>query len=160
MTIKEPGVYEIPADAYHADPTIEPSLSASVANVILSHSPLHAWAKHPRLNPDFEPEEKPQFDLGSAAHNMVLRQNFWREEIAVVEAQDWKTKAAKEARETARAAGRHPVQRAGIRDAVVAKVQLVGAELVGIVGKPLLLGQAFRIDRPDPILVTEAACAD
>ena len=111
MTITAPGVYDIPAEEYHADPTPEPSLSSSIAWTLIDRSPLHAWTKHPRLNPDFEPENKTVFDLGSAAHNMVLRQDSWREEIEIIDKPDWRTKAAKEAREAARAAGRHPVLR-------------------------------------------------
>lgn len=107
--IAKPGVYDIPAEEYHADPVETPSLSASIARVLLDRSPLHAWTRHPRLNPDFEEERKDIFDLGSAAHNMVLRQNYWREEIEVVDAADWRTKAAREARDTARAAGRYPL---------------------------------------------------
>lgn len=109
MTALTPGVYDIPAKQYHADPCPEPSLSASIGWEIINRSPAHAREKHPRLNPDFQSEHKAVFDLGSAAHNMVLRQNVWREEIAVVDATDWRTKAAREARDTARDAGRYPV---------------------------------------------------
>ena len=107
--IDRQGVYQIDAAAYHDDPTIEPSLSASIASVLLSHSPAHAREKHPRLNPDFEAEEKPHFDLGTAAHHMALRQDFWREEIEVVNAASWQTKAARERRDKAREASRTPV---------------------------------------------------
>lgn len=110
-TITTPGVYDIPAEEYHADPCPEPSLSASIAWKIIDRSPLHARTLHPRLNPDFEPENKAVFDLGSAAHNMVLRQDSWREEIEIIDKPDWRTKAAKDARDEAHAAGRHPVLR-------------------------------------------------
>jgi hypothetical protein len=108
----KPGVHHnIAADVYHADPCKTPSASASILATIDSQSPAHAWVKHPRLNPDFEPENKTVFDLGSAAHNMVLRQDFWREEIEVIEAANWYSKAAREARDEAHEAGRHPVLR-------------------------------------------------
>lgn len=107
--ITEPGIYTIPASEYHADPCPQPSLSASIAWTMLNRSPLHCWTKSPRLNPDFEPEEKAIFDLGKAAHNMVLRQDYWREEITVIDAPDWRTKAAKEQRDEAREAGRYPL---------------------------------------------------
>ena len=109
--ITKSGVYELPAEDYHADPCPEPSLSASIAWTLIDRSPLHAWTKHPRLNPDFEPVVKAVFDLGSAAHNMVLRQDSWREEIEIIDKPDWRTKDAREARDEAHAAGRHPVLR-------------------------------------------------
>ena len=107
-----PGLHTgIPAEVYHGDPAEEPSLSASAAWTLLKRSPAHARVDHPRLNPDFKPEEKAIYDIGSAAHNMVLRQDFWREEIEVIDADAWRTKAAKEARDEARAAGRYPILR-------------------------------------------------
>ena len=39
----------MPADAYHADPCEQPSLSASMAKVIWNQSMAHAHAYHPRL---------------------------------------------------------------------------------------------------------------
>jgi len=109
--MKNSDILNIPAETYHADPCPEPSLSASVAITLIQKSPLHAWTAHPKLNPDYEPKVADQFDLGSAAHNMVLRQEYWREDIRVVDAADWRTKPAKEAKEAARAAGEHPVLR-------------------------------------------------
>jgi len=66
------GVYRLPADVYHSDPAPEPSLSSSVAKVLISETPLHAWTASPRLNPDWEPEVKKAFDIGTAAHRLVL----------------------------------------------------------------------------------------
>ena len=62
--ISEPGVYSLPDDAYHADPCPGPSLSSSVAKLMLDRSPLHAWHAHPRLNPNFEPRAGIEY-LGS-----------------------------------------------------------------------------------------------
>lgn len=66
------GVYHLPAAAYHADPCPEPSLSSTVAKKLINQSPLHAWTDCPRLNPDWEPENKKEFDIGRAAHRVVL----------------------------------------------------------------------------------------
>lgn len=66
------GVYQIDASQYHSDPAPEPSLSSTVAKVLIRETPLHAWTISPRLNPDFEPVEKKAFDLGRAAHRVVL----------------------------------------------------------------------------------------
>lgn len=66
------GIHGIAADRYHADPAPEPSLSASLAKVLLAQSPLHAWTESPRLNPDWQPKDSKTFDLGRAAHRLVL----------------------------------------------------------------------------------------
>ncbi len=106
------GIHDrVAAEVYHADPAPEPSLSASIAKLLTARSPAHAWTAHPRLNPDFVVEQKDIFDLGSAAHNMVLRQDYWREEIDIIDAADWRTKAAREAKEHARANGLYPLLR-------------------------------------------------
>lgn len=67
-----PGVHRMEAAAYHADPCPEPSLSSTLAKVMLSQSPLHAWTASQRLNPDYVPAEKKTFDIGRAAHRLVL----------------------------------------------------------------------------------------
>lgn len=66
------GIHQIDASQYHADPAPEPSLSSTVAKVLIRETPLHAWTISPRLNPDFEPVEKKAFDIGRAAHRVVL----------------------------------------------------------------------------------------
>jgi hypothetical protein len=66
------GLHIIPESAYHADPAPAPSLSSTLARLILAKSPLHAWTAHPRLNPAWEPVEKKTFDIGRAAHRAVL----------------------------------------------------------------------------------------
>lgn len=67
-----PGIYDLTAEQYHADPCPEPSLSSSLAKVLLAQSPLHAWTQSPRLNPEWEPRESKTFDIGRAAHRAVL----------------------------------------------------------------------------------------
>jgi hypothetical protein len=101
------GVLDVPADAYHADTlTDRPSLSASIAHVLVSRSPKHAWTAHPKLNPDYAPTDDAKFDVGTLVHSLLLDQS---REVAVIPADDWRTKAAKEARDEARAAGLVPL---------------------------------------------------
>lgn len=97
------------AAAYHADPCPAPSLSSHIANIILRQSPAHAWYAHPRLNPAYEPERSPTFDYGTAAHAMLLEGN--QGNLAIIDAQDWRKKEAKEAREQAYALGMTPILR-------------------------------------------------
>jgi len=100
-------IVQMSADEYHADPSPVPSLSNSVANVLLTKSPFHAWLSHPKLNPNYKPDESSRFDLGSAAHAVLLEGDNTK--ICVVDATDWRTKAAKEQRDEARKNGLLPI---------------------------------------------------
>ena len=99
---------DLPADLYHADivDNRRPSLTASIAKLLCLASPRHAWTAHPRLNPDFERDTDPKYDLGTAAHAWLLE---GRQAVHVVHAADWRTNAAKDARDEARLAGRIPL---------------------------------------------------
>jgi len=74
MAYLNPGIYlDVPEARYHADDLLaQPTLSSSLARVIINQSPRHAWTQHPRLNPHHEPVEKKTFDIGRAAHRAVL----------------------------------------------------------------------------------------
>lgn len=109
----KPGIYTMPEADYHADPCPAPSLSSSIAKILLAQSPLHAWHAHPRLNPDFKPEESEAFDLGKAAHALLLEGD---DRMQVIDAENYRTKAAQEARDAARAAGKYPVLAAQYAD--------------------------------------------
>ena len=106
--IDRPGVYPDLAEAdYHADPCPEPSLSVSVAKVLLDQSPLHAWAMHPRLNPAAEVEDPSAgMNIGSAVHAALLGKGA---DVVAIDAADFRTKAAREARDAAIADGRIPL---------------------------------------------------
>ena len=103
-----PGIHDLPAEIYHADPCPEPSLSGSVAVPLVHQSPRHAWWAHPRLNPAFERTEESKFDLGTVSHKLLLGKGG---DVVVVKADDWRTSAAKAARDDARAraAGKTPI---------------------------------------------------
>jgi hypothetical protein len=101
------GFHVMPAARYHSDPAMEPSLSSSVAQVLLRESPRKAWYSHPRLNPNYREEHDSKFDLGTCAHAVLLENDASR--IVIVEADDWRTKAAKEQRDAARADGKTPL---------------------------------------------------
>ena len=106
-TCPKPGIYQLSEAVYHADPCPVPSLSASIASVLISESCADAKLAHPRLNPACEADESPLFDLGSAAHEMLLEQSGSR--IAVCNYDNWMTKAARAERDAARAEGRYPI---------------------------------------------------
>src|SRR4030042_1600966 len=93
------GIYQLSEAEYHSEPCPQPALSASIAGIIWHRSPLHGWYAHPKLNPDHQPFESATFDLGCAAHAIVLEQD--RSKLAIIHADDWRTKAAKEERDAA-----------------------------------------------------------
>lgn len=117
--IDKAGLYDdIPDDIYHGDPVATPSLSSSVAKAIIAKSPRHAWYAHPRLNKallDEVEKPTPAMDAGTAAHKLILGKG---REIKEIVADDFKTKAAQQARDDARAAGMVPIlshRMAGVR---------------------------------------------
>lgn len=103
-----PGYHRMPMTKYLADPCVVPSLNASIAQVLLRESPRKAWFSHPRLNPSFAGNEEAKFDIGTAAHALLLEgQNI----IQVCDFDDWRTKDARAQRDAARAAGKTPLLR-------------------------------------------------
>ena len=105
MILKE-GIHNIDAATYHSDPCPQPSLSSSIGKIMLGQSPRHAYTAHSRLNPDFVPEESGTFDIGAACHRELLGKGS---DIVIVNAKNFQTKAAQEARDAARAAGQIPI---------------------------------------------------
>lgn len=101
------GIHNLDAATYHADLIgPEPSLSASIAAELCNRSPLHAWTKHPRLNPAYARTDTAPFDLGTTVHALLLNGD---DVCTVVDAPDWRTKHAREARNEARANGKVPL---------------------------------------------------
>lgn len=100
--ITEPGIYDLAAAVYHADPVPGGSLSQSGAKKLLPPgcpALFRYWADHPE-------EHKQVFDFGKAAHRMVLGVG---DDLAVIDADDWKTKRAQQERKNAYAVGQIPL---------------------------------------------------
>lgn len=74
--IDKSGLFRIPAADYHADPSAMPSLSSGIAKILVNRTPRHAWYKHPRLNPFFDPRDddelKRRTAFGSLCHELFL----------------------------------------------------------------------------------------
>lgn len=100
--IAEPGVYDLPVSAYHGDPVKGGSLSSSGARKLL---PPSCPAKFRRWLDEGRAPSR-EFDIGHAAHHLVLGAG---PELVVVDADDWRTKAAKAERDEARAVGAVPL---------------------------------------------------
>jgi hypothetical protein len=102
-----PGLYDLTAQQYHADPCPAPSLSHSIAKLIDRRSPRHAWRKHPRLGGSVSGSGgNRDMAIGSAAHAMALGKGA---AIARINADDYRTKDAKQARDAAYAQGFVPL---------------------------------------------------
>ena len=100
--ITAPGVYDLDEADYHRDPVPGGSLSFSSAKRLLPPSCPALFAherEHGRPN-------KATFDFGHAAHAAVLGVGA---PLAVIDAPDWRSKAAREERDAAYAAGLTPV---------------------------------------------------
>ena len=108
MNITTPGCYpNIPNETYHADPCATPSLSRSMIHGLVMTTPAHVFARAKRLNPlALSSEKKAVFDVGTAAHELFLQ---GIDNVYVVEADDFRTKAAQQQRDEAYALGRTPL---------------------------------------------------
>lgn len=144
-------IRKLSAEDYHADDVgaTGPSLSASIASVLVSKTPLHAWTAHPKLNPSYVREEKPQYDFGTAVHSIILEGS---DLVHVVIAPDWRTAAAREERDEARAEGKIPLLSKDY-ERVMAMVDAASKQIRQTVAKPAI----FADGDPERTLVwTEA----
>lgn len=108
-------ILNVTPDEYHLDPCGVPSLSASIANVLLSQSPEHAWQKHPRFGSAQDgdgveegetPKETEALTNGKVIHKLILRKGS---DIVSIDARDFKTNIAKECRDRALNKGKIPM---------------------------------------------------
>lgn len=138
--ITEPGVYyDIAETDYHSDALLSPelgrSLSQSGAKTLLRSPQRFAYERaHGR-------PAKDEFDLGSMVHALVLRSRDNR--IRVVDAYDWRTKDAQQARKSARMAGMVPVHRGELWQA---------AKIAAAVRRHPLAGPIFTGGTPEVTL--------
>ncbi len=101
--ITEPGVYNLTAQEYHADPVANGSLSSTEARLLM---PPSCPAKF-RYTVEHGRPPKREFDLGHAAHAEILGAGA---ELVVVDADSWRTNAAKQKQADAYAAGKTPIR--------------------------------------------------
>jgi len=118
-------ILPISAAQYHrdersADPTDPPSLSASLAKILATQSPAHAYAAHPKLGGK-KHEPTKAMSGGTLIHSLVLEAGRG---IVVLDFENYKTKAAQEAKAEALATERIPVLVDDMADAVAASVKI------------------------------------
>jgi hypothetical protein len=136
------GVWNLTMSQYHSDICEGPSISSSGLRTIWSASPAHYFIESPYDPTPKEPEDRPHFSLGRAAHHLLfLGRKGFEDEFACRPAKwaDWRTADAKLWREDAiargltvitdgeleqitgmaRALAAHPLVKAGILDGYV-----------------------------------------
>ncbi len=103
-----PGIHmDIPASRYHADPCEIPSLSSSIAKLMLDGAAVHAWHAHTRLGGALTESEPSRVkEIGTAVHKMILGRGS---EVVPIAGSDYRATAAKIARAEAYAAGKAPI---------------------------------------------------
>lgn len=116
MKIEKPGLFKgMTAEDYFSDPCAEPSLSQSVAKILIEQSPLHARQAHPRLAVQVGPEEEDageKYDkakaIGNAAHLIMMGRG---KRLAIIDAGDFRTKGAQTDKQAAIQRGEEPILR-------------------------------------------------
>ncbi|MFI6813739.1 PD-(D/E)XK nuclease-like domain-containing protein [Nonomuraea sp. NPDC050328] len=103
LVITQPGIYDIPEDTYHADPIPGGSLSSSSARRLLQPA---GPAKY-RWEQDHAPAPKKTFEIGSAAHQLVLGAG---PELVLIDADEWRTNKIKEEVAAVRERGAIPLK--------------------------------------------------
>jgi hypothetical protein len=108
MRITKTGLYfDVPCDDYFADPCPEPSLSNSGIGLLLHKSPQHFAAQHPRLNGGVDVSKATAgMHRGSAVHRLALGAG---KDYVIVDADSYRTKEAKAARDEAEEQGKCPI---------------------------------------------------
>lgn len=113
--IDKPGIYSaLTAEQYHADPCVVPSLSSTIAKLLVSKSPAHAYHAHVRLGGAKDEGDEETSDpsaskakaLGELIHRLVLGKGA---DIEVIHEDAYRTNVAKAKRDVALAQGKLPV---------------------------------------------------
>lgn len=141
-----------PEARYHADPAPEPSLSASGAKTLINRSPRAFQWKHPRLRParlpPIEESTTDQQVFGTVVHKLVLGRG---RDVVEVDADDWRSKAAKQERADIHAVGKIAILKAKMAEAkaLAREVRAQGVaydEREGLVTEAVLVWQDAATD--------------
>lgn len=103
--IRKTGVYDLSMAEYRGQPADALSVAASDAILLSDATPAHVKASWDDAQEDGSKES----DFGILIHTMILEPHLAPGAIVTVYADDWRSKDAREKRDTARAAGKLPV---------------------------------------------------
>lgn len=98
------GVYDLSMKEYRGQPADALSMSSSDAIILNESTPAHlkaAWEE--------ESEDTKESDIGTLIHTLILEPHRKDSAIAIIDADSFQTKAAREARDEARAKGKIPM---------------------------------------------------
>lgn len=108
---------------YHSDPCELPSLSASIAKKMVQNTPLHAHLYHPKLG-GLKTEETKAMRRGTVIHALIFNEPT---NAVLIDADDFRTKAAQGARDSAIAEGKIPYLLSEFREAEVIADEVLDA---------------------------------
>ena len=156
MTPNTEGIFfDEPSEVYHADAVYEtPSLSSSLAKLLITETPRHAWWSSRRLNPRWRDEHRKEWDRGTIAHALILNSSD-QSKIEKVKASDWRSKGAKELRDAIRANGGIPILKSDydelmeMRDAALEQLNALEG------GNPFAVGHSEVVIRWKETLIAE-----
>lgn len=119
------GRYQHTMEFYHSDCCDGPSISSSEIAILATECPAKYWVQS-SLNPKSKRENNKNFNIGTAAHLLLLEPHLFNQKVVIVNADDWRTNAAKLARENALKIGKTPLLKKelepiqAMRDAIMA----------------------------------------
>lgn len=128
--ISEPGEYDLPDSVYHGDCCDGPSVSSSGLKKLIGPGPAAFWRECPANPEAVRPAPTKAFDIGRAAHKLILEPEEVHEAVALIPPKilgkngSASTNDAKAFMEEAREAGKTPVKPeewaavTGMRDAL------------------------------------------
>jgi len=134
--ISAPGIYDLPMDVYHSQCCDGPSISSSEIITLTNKSPAHLIADR-----EAERESARKPDMGTAIHALVLEPFQAESRIAVLDFKDYRTDAAKLARDRAVNEGKTPLLTADYKLAKAAAERVLNHP---VVSKILVDGVAER----------------
>lgn len=148
-------ILECTEEQYEADKFIDdsPTLRSSVLWKLMERggTARHAWYASPRLNPNYKEDHSRKFDLGKAAHALLLGKGA---EFAIIAADNFMTKDAKAQRDQAYAEKKIPLLRKDF-DQAAAMCEAAREQLQALVDAGSLERMPFGEGETERVLVWE-----
>lgn len=104
MLVTKTGIYDLTMDQYHGQPADALCMGSSDAVILTNATPAHLQASW--LD---DSDDSKASDLGTIIHTLILEPHRAEKQLAIVQADDWRTKVAREQRDDARARGMTPI---------------------------------------------------
>lgn len=102
--VTKSGVYDLTMDEYHGQPCDKLCMGSSDAVLLTNSTPAHLRASWTE-----EDDDNKASDLGTIIHTLILEPHRAEKQLVIVNADNWRSKAAQEQRDEARMRGRTPI---------------------------------------------------